>query len=79
MPSLTPRKPSIGFASCILCTAEKIAVSRGDTSKLRASDLDLSAINIDSGGRNSWSGGSSSRTVTGNPDIAIIIPTKSAL
>ena len=43
-----------------------------------ASDLAFSAVNTDKGGKNSCNGGSSRRTVTGNPDIAIMMPTKSA-
>ena len=79
IPSLTPRNPSIGLASCILWTAENIAVSRGEISKPSASDLARSAVSTDKGGKNSCKGGSSKRTVTGNPDMAIMIPTKSAL
>ena len=78
MPRRTPRRPSIGFASCIRLTAAKIAASRAGTSSPIASRVAMWAESSARGGKNSCNGGSSNRTVTGNPDIAIMMPTKSA-
>ena len=61
-PSRQPRVPSIGFDSC----------SAWIRSRIRSS------VASSSGGRNSCSGGSSRRIVTGRPAIASKIPSKSA-
>ena len=61
MPSRQPRVPSIGFDS----------VSGRIRRRMRSS------VASSSGGRNSWSGGSRSRIVTGSPAIASKIASKS--
>ena len=78
MPRRTPRSPSIGFASCKRFTAAKIALSRGVIVEFNASAVAISALRVARSGKNSWSGGSNNLTVTGYPDIALRIPTKSA-
>ena len=77
-PSRTPRRPSIGFCSCSRCTA---ASSRVRPWRRRSPRSSASATSTDSSvrsGRNSCSGGSSSRIVTGSPSIASRISTKSS-
>ena len=76
-PSRTPRSPSIGFASCIRRTAVSRVASRPGSAP-SASARATRAVSSASGGRNSCSGGSSSRMVTGRPSIAARMPTKSA-
>ncbi len=68
-PRRTPRRPSIGFCSCSLCTAwsRRRSFSFGSLrASARATRTDSSVMS----GRNSCSGGSSRRTVTGSPSIA---------
>ena len=55
-----------------------MAVSRAGISSPSASALAISALSLVSGGKNSCRGGSRRRIVTGKPDIAIMMPTKSA-
>ena len=71
-----PRVPSIGFASWrsrTISAASRASVSRSSAGVLEPA---TSASNCSSG-RNSCSGGSSSRTVTGSPFISCRIATKS--
>ena len=78
-PSRTPRRPSIGFCSCIRRTAASSAGRprrRPRRAPRRRATLHRRARS--SGGRNSCSGGSISRTVTGRPSIAAKISTKSS-
>ncbi len=72
-PRRTPRVPSMGLNSC----QERAAVRSSSSS----ADKPTVAFLISSSsirGRNSWSGGSSRRTVTGSPSIASRISMKSA-
>ena len=74
MPRRHPRVPSIGFAS-------RHALGGGEERAAGVVELALARRVTSSSsmsGRNSCSGGSSSRTVTGRPSIASRIPTKSA-
>ena len=69
-PSRTPRRPSIGFCSCSRCTAcssRRSFSSRPRRAPRRRATRTDSSVRS---GRNSCSGGSSSRTVTGRPSIA---------
>ena len=77
IPRRTPRRPSIGLDSCRRLTAAKTACWRGEISSPSASARAISALSSAMLGRNSCSGGSSRRMVTGSPDIAIMMPTKS--
>src|SRR5882724_130612 len=83
MPSLQPRWPSIGLASRSFSTLAMIASRRACSSGLIPSASSRLRVSMSSlyslwFGRNSCSGGSSSRTVTGSPSIARKIPTKSS-
>ena len=72
--SRTPRSPSIGFCSCSRRTASSSLRSFSVAwSPARATFTDMSVRS----GRNSCSGGSISRMVTGSPSIASRISTKS--
>ena len=73
MPSRQPRWPSIGLASASFDPREqRLERSRGRARRRRAAALHLQAWSVR--GRNSCSGGSSSRIVTGSPLIAVKIP-----
>ena len=78
MPRRTPRSPSIGFDSCKRFTAANIALSRGVIVEFNASAVAISALRVARSGKNSCNGGSNNLIVTGKPDIAFNIPTKSA-
>ncbi len=70
--------PSIGFTSCRRADAGSSSCSIAATSSepsRRATSSSVSTSRI--GGRNSCSGGSSSRIVTGSPSIASKMPSKS--
>ena len=71
MPSRQPRWPSIGFDSCSCWARARIL----PTSTFAA--LATSAISSSERGRNSCSGGSSSRIVTGRPAMMVNSSTKS--
>ena len=78
MPSRQPRVPSIGFSSWISSTRASSRSSSG-----RSSDSPMRACStwpVRSGrlGRNSCSGGSSSRMVIGRPAMASKMPSKSS-
>ncbi len=73
-PRRTPRRPSIGFCSCMRSTARRRSRSCGSG---LAAEARRTASSVRSG-RNSWSGGSSSRIVTGSPSIAVRMPMKSS-
>ena len=77
MPSRTPRRPSMGFASCSSFTFWSTRFCSA-TSSPRSSPSATSTASSTWFGRNSCSGGSSSRTVTGSPLIARKMPTKSS-
>ena len=81
MPRRQPRVPIIGFVSARLAHAARAAPRPrrsarpvASAARSRASSTDSSSLR----GRNSCSGGSSSRIVTGRPSIASKIPSKSA-
>ena len=88
MPRRTPRSPSIGLASCRSLTLASISVasSRGSASSAPTSTVvwpcwvarATATASSTWSGRNSCSGGSSSRTVTGLPSMAAKMPTKSS-
>ena len=77
MPSRTPRRPSIGFSSCRRCTASSSSDSLSCSLPMASATATLTDSSVKSG-RNSCSGGSSSRTVTGSPSMASKISMKSA-
>ncbi len=76
-PRRTPRSPSIGLDSCNRSTAASSASSCGSTASRSRATATLTASSVRSV-RNSCSGGSSSRIVTGSPSMAVRISTKSA-
>ena len=73
-PSRTPRRPSIGFCSCSLRTAASSFWSFSVASSPASAILTDRSVRS---GRNSCSGGSISRIVTGRPSMASRISTKS--
>ena len=77
MPRRTPRRPSIGFSSCSRCTASSSSESVSCCLPMASATATLTDSSVKSG-RNSCSGGSSSRTVTGSPSMASKISMKSA-
>ena len=72
IPKRQPRRPSIGFSSCnsSICWTKSSTFSN-------PSSLADATVTSDAFGKNSWSGGSSNRTVTGLPSIARMISVKS--
>ena len=77
MPRRTPRRPSIGFCSCSRWTAASSLRSRFLRWPRESAMASLTESSVRSG-RNSWSGGSMSRIVTGSPSIASKIRVKSS-
>ena len=77
MPRRTPRRPSIGFSSCSRCTASSSSESVSCSLPMASATATFTDSSVKSG-RNSCSGGSSRRTVTGSPSIASKISMKSA-
>ena len=77
MPRRTPRRPSIGFSSCSRCTASSSSESVSCSWPIASATATFTDSSVKSG-RNSCSGGSSRRTVTGRPSIASKISMKSA-
>ena len=77
MPRRTPRRPSIGFSSCSRCTASSSSESVSCSWPIASATATFTDSSVKSG-RNSCSGGSSRRTVTGSPSIASKISMKSA-
>ena len=80
MPRRQPRRPSMGLTSCNCSTRFSSVCSSfslGDLG-LVASSLAISTMRSSRRGRNSCSGGSRVRMVTGNPSMARKTPTKSA-
>mmetsp|Transcript_5173 Transcript_5173/g.18550 ORF Transcript_5173/g.18550 Transcript_5173/m.18550 type:complete len:329 (-) Transcript_5173:1346-2332(-) len=73
--SLHPRKPSIGFISASFSIRSTTSSSSAPVSAASRATISSSSPS----GRNSCSGGSSSRIVTGIPSIARKIPSKSPL
>lgn len=73
--NLQPRKPSMGFTSDNFSILEKISSSFIPVSEVSS----LTMCSRSPSGRNSWSGGSNNRIVTGRPSIARKIPSKSDL
>ena len=63
--NLHPRKPSIGFTSDSFSILEKISSSFMPVSEVSS----LTICSRSPSGRNSWSGGSNNRMVTGHPEI----------
>src|SRR5438270_327330 len=88
-PRRQPRWPSIGLASCSRSTwcrslrlpsisSSVLSMSRMLAARCKESfSSDSSPSSSSMFGRNSWSGGSSRRMVTGRPSIALKMPTKS--
>lgn len=76
MPRRTPRSPSIGFCSWRRRTWVSRVAARSSTSP-RSSARATSTLRSVRSGRNSCSGGSRSRMVTGRPSIASRISVKS--
>ena len=76
MPRRTPRRPSIGFCSWRRRTCVSRVVARSSTSPRSSASATWTLRSVRSG-RNSCSGGSSSRMVTGRPSIASRISVKS--
>ena len=73
-PRRQPRRPSIGFCSCIDLMVARSSLS----SSLAASPAFVTLTSCSSRfGRNSWSGGSIRRMTTGRPLIAARMPSKS--
>ncbi len=77
-PSRTPRRPSIGFCSCSRRTAASSEASPSVTGWPVAAATPSRTESSVRSGRNSCSGGSIRRTVTGSPSIAVKIATKSS-
>mmetsp|Transcript_14086 Transcript_14086/g.33213 ORF Transcript_14086/g.33213 Transcript_14086/m.33213 type:complete len:403 (+) Transcript_14086:829-2037(+) len=73
MPRRQPRSPSMGF------TSESARILASTASVVTFSSFAMLAITsgISAWGRNSWSGGSRRRTVTGRPSMAVKMPSKS--
>ncbi len=76
-PSRTPRMPSIGFCSWCRCTSLSSSAALWSGSPTASATATLTDSSVRSG-RNSCSGGSSSRTTTGSPSIAPKMPRKSS-
>ena len=75
MPRRQPRRPSMGFCSCIdLMVASSSRVLGADAASPARVTLTSCSSRL---GRNSWSGGSMRRMTTGRPSMALKMPSKS--